>query len=80
MEEHESDKLPPVVERKVARCQSYYETKTEHLKQYIDTLTELVSMLVATLGQNAAIVAPAIPLGIPLANAKGREALHPPSQ
>ena len=40
-------------------------------------LTELVSMLVAAMGQNAANVALAIPLGIPLANAEGEEAKPP---
>ena len=41
-------------------------------------LTELVSTLVATLGQNAANVTPAIPPGISLANAEGEEG--PPPQ
>ena len=40
-------------------------------------LTELVSMLVVALGQNMANVATAIPPRIPLANAKGGEALPP---
>ena len=40
-------------------------------------LTKLVNTLVATLGQNTANVALAIPLGISLANAEGEEALFP---
>ena len=42
-------------------------------------LTELVNTLVTTLGQNAANVAPAILLGIPLANAEGEE-IPPPQE
>ena len=40
-------------------------------------LMEVVSTLVMALGQNAANVAPAILLGIPLANEEGREAQPP---
>ena len=47
----------------------------ECLEQRIDTLTELVNTLVTGLGQNAANVTPAIPPGIPLANAEGEEGL-----
>ena len=49
----------------------------KHLKQCLDTLTELVSTLVVALGQNMANMAPAILLGIPLANKEDREALPP---
>ena len=50
------------------------ETRMERLEQRIDTLTELVNTLVVALGQKAANMALAIPLGIPLANAEGEEA------
>ena len=51
--------------------------RTEHLEQRIDMLTELVSTLVVAFDQNATNVAPAISLGILLANAEGGEALPP---
>ena len=53
------------------------ETRMERLEQRIDTLTELVGALLVALGQNAANAAPAIPLGIPLANVEGEEAQLP---
>ena len=77
MEEQEGDKLPPVVERRLVRHQPHCETRTECLEQCFNILTKLVRTLVAALGQNASNVAPAIPLGIPLANAEGGEALLP---
>ena len=64
-----------MVERRAAMpCR---ETRTKRLVQRIDTLTELVNTLVAALGQNVANVAPAIPPGIPLANAESEETLPP---
>ena len=77
VEEQEGDELPPLAERRVARSQPRRETRTECLEHRFDTLTELVSILVATLGQNAANVAPAIPPRILIANAEGREAQPP---
>ena len=73
VEEQEGDELPPVVERRVARHQPHCEMRMEHLEQCLDTLTELTSTLVVALGQNAANVALAILLGIPLANIEGGE-------
>ena len=40
-------------------------------------LTELVNTLVTVLGQNAANTTPAIPPGIPIANAEGKDGLSP---
>ena len=70
MEEQEDDELPPLAERRAARCQPLRETRIERLEHHLDMLTELVSTLVAVLGQNAVNVA----LAIPLANAEGEDA------
>ena len=78
VEEQEGDEPPLVARRRVTRHQSCRETRTERLEQRINTLTELVNTLVIALSQNAANVTPAIPLRIPLANAKGEEV--PPPQ
>ena len=78
MEEQKGGEPPRVVGGKVARRQPRCETRIEHLGQRIDTLTELVNTLATVLGQNVASVAPAIPPGIPLANAEGAE--DPPHQ
>ena len=56
------------------KCQPHRETRMKCLKHRLNTLTELVSTLVMALGQNATNMAPAIPLGILLTNAKGEEA------
>ena len=48
--------------------------REERLEHRLDTLTELLSMQVTALGQNVVNVALAIPLGIPSAKVKGREA------
>ena len=77
VEEQEGDELPPVAERRAARHQPFRETRIECLEQRLDMLMEVVSTLVMALGQNAANVAPAILLGIPLANEEGREAQPP---
>ena len=77
MEEQEGDELPPLAERRGARCQPCCEMRMEHLKHCLDTLIELVSTLAATLGQNVANMAPAILPGIPLPNEEDREAQHP---
>ena len=78
MEEQEGDEPPFVEERRAARCQPRRETRMKRLEQCIDTLTKLVSTLVVALGQNAANVAPTIPLGFPPANVEGEEV--PPPQ
>ena len=77
LEDQEGNELPPVVDKRIARHLSHRETRIERLEQCLDTLIELVSTLVAALDQNAATVAPAIPLGIPFANAEGEEAQPP---
>ena len=77
VEEQKGDEPLHVARRRTTRHQPRRETRTERLKQRIDMLTELVNKLVATLGQNAANATPAIPPGIPLANAEGEEVLPP---
>ena len=74
MEEREGKKLPPLTERGAARGQPHRETRRKCLEHRLDTLIELVKTLVTPLGHNTANVAPAIPLGFPLANGKGGEA------
>ena len=73
VEEQKGNKTPPVAWRRPARHQPHRQKKTESLEQLIDTLTKLLNTLVVSLGQNAANVTPAIPPGIPLANAEGEE-------
>ena len=73
MDEQKGGGPPPVARRRATRHQPRRETRTECLEQRIDILTELVSTLVTALGQNAANAIPAIPPGIPLANAEGEE-------
>ena len=75
MEEQEGDEPPPMVERRAATPR--HETRIERLEQHMNTLIELVNTLVAALGQNTANVAPAIPPGIPFANAESEETLPP---
>ena len=74
MEEQEGDKLPLVLEKRVARWKPHHETRMKHLDQCLDTLFELFSTLVAALGQNATNVALAIPPRIPFANWRQRAA------
>ena len=73
MEEQEGDEPPLVVERRASRR----EIRTECFEQHIDTLIKLLNTLVLALSQNAANMAPAIPPGIPLANAEGENELPP---
>ena len=74
-EEQEGNEQPPMARRQKTRRQPRRETRTERLEQRIDMLTELVNTLVTALDQNAANATPAIPPGIPLANAGGEESL-----
>ena len=79
VKEQEGDEPPLVGRRRKARRQPHRETRKECIEQLINTLTELVNTLVAAFGKNAANVAPAIPPGIPLANAEGEE-VSPPQE
>ena len=74
VEEQEGDELPTMVEMRAARRQPCREMRTKSFEQRLNTLTELVSTLVVAFGENEANMAPAIPLGIPFANRKGRDA------
>ena len=75
VEEQEGDEPLLVARGRTTRHQPHRKTRMEHLEQCIDMLTELVNTLVTVLGQNAANVTPAIPPGIPLANAEAEEGL-----